>query len=94
MWNTFWSTRTLLGLGHLWMFLLVPFLAVPRTFASPYGPVDSRGNGSTLHPETFQVFNVDYSHVQVPFEIVLWILLASLAKLGEFIFSIFSFEGQ
>ncbi|XP_076148835.1 sodium/hydrogen exchanger 2-like [Alosa pseudoharengus] len=49
----------------------------------------SEGNSSELgplapghHAETFQVFNVDYSHVQVPFEIVLWIMLASLAKLA------------
>uniref|UniRef100_A0AAQ4QE42 Sodium/hydrogen exchanger n=1 Tax=Gasterosteus aculeatus aculeatus TaxID=481459 RepID=A0AAQ4QE42_GASAC len=28
------------------------------------------------------VFSVDYHHVQAPFEIVLWIMLASLAKLG------------
>ncbi|XP_072519279.1 sodium/hydrogen exchanger 2-like [Salminus brasiliensis] len=29
-----------------------------------------------------RVFSVDYHHVQAPFEIVLWIMLASLAKLG------------
>nr|XP_060625714.1 sodium/hydrogen exchanger 2 [Anolis sagrei ordinatus] len=29
-----------------------------------------------------QVFTLDYPHVQVPFEITLWILLASLAKIG------------
>lgn len=27
----------------------------------------------------------DYQHVQVPFEITLWILLASLAKIGMFL---------
>ena len=27
------------------------------------------------------VFNLDYPHVQIPFEITLWILLASLAKM-------------
>lgn len=26
---------------------------------------------------------MDYHHVQAPFEIVLWIMLASLAKLGK-----------
>lgn len=90
--NTFWSTRSPLGLGHLCLFVLVPFLAARRTLASPHGPVASTGN-STLapgpHAETFQVFGVDYSHVQMPFEIVLWIMLASLAKLGEFIFTVF-----
>uniref|UniRef100_H3ANI5 Sodium/hydrogen exchanger n=1 Tax=Latimeria chalumnae TaxID=7897 RepID=H3ANI5_LATCH len=32
--------------------------------------------------ERVQVLVTDYSHVQVPFEITLWILLASLAKIG------------
>lgn len=29
------------------------------------------------------VFTLDYPHVQIPFEITLWILLASLAKIGK-----------
>ncbi|KAJ0050166.1 hypothetical protein NL108_013332 [Boleophthalmus pectinirostris] len=33
-------------------------------------------------PMALGVFSVDYHHVQAPFEIVLWIMLASLAKLG------------
>ncbi|XP_055368371.1 sodium/hydrogen exchanger 2-like isoform X3 [Betta splendens] len=33
-------------------------------------------------PVALRVFSVDYHHVQAPFEIVLWIMLASLAKLG------------
>ncbi|XP_061582357.1 sodium/hydrogen exchanger 2-like isoform X2 [Cololabis saira] len=33
-------------------------------------------------PRALRVFSVDYHHVQAPFEIVLWIMLASLAKLG------------
>ncbi|XP_068181583.1 sodium/hydrogen exchanger 2-like [Antennarius striatus] len=37
---------------------------------------------SVGHPRALGVFNVDYHHVQAPFEIVLWIMLASLAKLG------------
>ncbi|KAL2077763.1 hypothetical protein ACEWY4_027267 [Coilia grayii] len=82
MWNTIWSARVLLRLRHLWLFLLVPFLAVPAgTLASR---LPSGGNSSLdKHPETFQVFSVDYSHVLVPFEIALWIMLASLAKLGD-----------
>lgn len=38
------------------------------------------------HNETkkkFPVLAVDYPHIQVPFEISLWVLLASLMKLGE-----------
>nr|WRO44049.1 sodium/hydrogen exchanger 2b [Rachycentron canadum] len=33
-------------------------------------------------PIALRIFSVDYHHVQAPFEIVLWIMLASLAKLG------------
>lgn len=39
-------------------------------------------NGSML----LTVFSVDYHLVQAPFEIVLWIMLASLAKLGKWYF--------
>lgn len=40
---------------------------------------EAQGNASMEH--TF--FSLDYQHVQVPFEITLWIMLASLAKIGE-----------
>ncbi|XP_064015790.1 LOW QUALITY PROTEIN: sodium/hydrogen exchanger 2-like [Pogoniulus pusillus] len=39
---------------------------------------ESQGNESSQHA----FFSVDYQHVQVPFEITLWIMLASLAKIG------------
>ncbi|KAM6353426.1 sodium/hydrogen exchanger 2-like [Alca torda] len=39
---------------------------------------EAQGNKSSEH--TF--FSPDYQHVQVPFEITLWIMLASLAKIG------------
>ncbi|KAM6124705.1 sodium/hydrogen exchanger 2-like [Phoenicopterus ruber ruber] len=39
---------------------------------------DAQGNGSSEHA----FFSLDYQHVQVPFEITLWIMLASLAKIG------------
>lgn len=39
----------------------------------------SQGNESTGYPH---FFSLDYQHVQVPFEITLWIMLASLAKIG------------
>uniref|UniRef100_A0A7M4F731 Sodium/hydrogen exchanger n=1 Tax=Crocodylus porosus TaxID=8502 RepID=A0A7M4F731_CROPO len=43
-----------------------------------------RGRQNSLpSPDTrLHVFTLDYPHVQVPFEITLWILLASLAKIG------------
>ncbi|XP_060105099.1 sodium/hydrogen exchanger 2-like [Heteronotia binoei] len=40
-------------------------------------------NESTAHP---LFFSLDYQHVQVPFEITLWIMLASLAKIGFHLF--------
>lgn len=43
----------------------------------------SDGGLSVDLPMALRVFSVDYHHVQAPFEIVLWIMLASLAKLGE-----------
>lgn len=30
-----------------------------------------------------QIFTVDYNNVQIPYEVTLWILLASLAKIGK-----------
>ncbi|XP_009988198.1 PREDICTED: sodium/hydrogen exchanger 2-like, partial [Tauraco erythrolophus] len=39
---------------------------------------EAQGNGSSEHA----FFSLDYQHVQVPFEITLWIMLASLAKIG------------
>lgn len=40
---------------------------------------EAQGNDSSEHA----FFSLDYQHVQVPFEITLWIMLASLAKIGE-----------
>lgn len=40
---------------------------------------EGQGNDSSEHA----FFSLDYQHVQVPFEITLWIMLASLAKIGE-----------
>uniref|UniRef100_A0A8B9PZY0 Sodium/hydrogen exchanger n=1 Tax=Apteryx owenii TaxID=8824 RepID=A0A8B9PZY0_APTOW len=39
---------------------------------------EAQGNESLEHA----FFSLDYQHVQVPFEITLWIMLASLAKIG------------
>lgn len=38
---------------------------------------------STSQDERLSVFSLNYYHVQVPFEITLWIVLASLAKVGK-----------
>lgn len=40
--------------------------------------------GHNLTKKAFPVLGVDYHHIQKPFEISLWVLLASLMKLGEY----------
>ncbi|XP_019825398.2 sodium/hydrogen exchanger 4 [Bos indicus] len=37
---------------------------------------------SSQPAETISVFTLDYDYVQIPYEVTLWILLASLAKIG------------
>lgn len=59
----------------------------PRNLPPPLGFNSSDGTPSVdlplALPVALRVFSVDYHHVQAPFEIVLWIMLASLAKLGK-----------
>uniref|UniRef100_A0A671WKX6 Sodium/hydrogen exchanger n=1 Tax=Sparus aurata TaxID=8175 RepID=A0A671WKX6_SPAAU len=40
------------------------------------------GTGNVTHKKAFPVLSLDYHHIQTPFEISLWVLLASLMKLG------------
>lgn len=40
------------------------------------------GNHTSVK-KAFPVLSFDYEHVRLPFEISLWVLLASLMKLGE-----------
>lgn len=44
------------------------------------GPLDATESG---RDEKLHIFTVDYEYVQIPYEVTLWILLASLAKIGE-----------
>lgn len=54
------------------------------TSSSPPSPASVVAPGTTPFEESrLPVFTLDYPHVQIPFEITLWILLASLAKIGE-----------
>nr|XP_004669665.2 sodium/hydrogen exchanger 2-like [Jaculus jaculus] len=46
-----------------------------------WGPKVNQDNGSGVSTHTL-FFSVDYQHVKIPFEITLWIMLASLAKIG------------
>ncbi|XP_069827078.1 sodium/hydrogen exchanger 2-like [Dendropsophus ebraccatus] len=53
------------------------------TTSSPgSSPETNTQHGVTPAETRLSVFTLDYPHVQVPFEITLWILLASLAKIG------------
>lgn len=48
---------------------------------------DNHKMTETRHNETkklFPVLSLDYENVQTPFEIALWVLLASFMKLGEY----------
>uniref|UniRef100_A0A8D0GND4 Sodium/hydrogen exchanger n=1 Tax=Sphenodon punctatus TaxID=8508 RepID=A0A8D0GND4_SPHPU len=73
-----------------WLVLLVtlqcPFAAayldLPNNNAtSAYEPGSHDATGS-VQDERLHVFKVDYDSVQIPYEVTLWILLASLAKIG------------
>ncbi|XP_037636573.1 sodium/hydrogen exchanger 2-like isoform X2 [Sebastes umbrosus] len=70
-----------------WLTCLAPCLALtppaePHNLPPSLGFNSSDGSMSVDLPMALRVFSVDYHHVQAPFEIVLWIMLASLAKLG------------
>lgn len=43
----------------------------------------AQGSGHNVTKKPFPVLDLDYPHIQTPFEIALWVLLASLMKLGE-----------
>lgn len=43
------------------------------------------GNQTGNTKKAFPVLSFDYDHVRLPFEISLWVLLASLMKLGEYL---------
>ncbi|XP_072477832.1 sodium/hydrogen exchanger 2 isoform X2 [Notamacropus eugenii] len=56
---------------------------VMGTSPVPASPGSVVAPGTTPFEESrLPVFTLDYPHVQIPFEITLWILLASLAKIG------------
>ncbi|KAE8625506.1 hypothetical protein XENTR_v10006290 [Xenopus tropicalis] len=67
---------------------VIPFvLFIPQALASvsssgTSSAITSSKNDVTVGETRLSVFTLDYPHVQIPFEITLWILLASLAKIG------------
>lgn len=68
---------------------LTPPAQLPQPHNLPPAPGFNSSDGSLSVdvPMALRVFSVDYHHVQAPFEIVLWIMLASLAKLGKLLCS-------
>uniref|UniRef100_A0A8C5MTP9 Sodium/hydrogen exchanger n=1 Tax=Leptobrachium leishanense TaxID=445787 RepID=A0A8C5MTP9_9ANUR len=50
--------------------------------SSPSGSAPNTSHHDPIASSGLKLFSVDYGHVRVPFEITLWIMLASLAKIG------------
>ncbi|XP_001514675.2 sodium/hydrogen exchanger 2 [Ornithorhynchus anatinus] len=88
-------TPRLLLLLLLQLLLLLLQAAGPAAALSEPAPGEMEGSAapaglghavapaaSPLEDGRLPVFTLDYPHVQIPFEITLWILLASLAKIG------------
>ncbi|XP_032304940.1 sodium/hydrogen exchanger 1-like [Coturnix japonica] len=62
--------------------------AAPPATAQEVHPLNRQHHNHSAegHPKTrkaFPVLSIDYSHVRIPFEIALWILLACLMKMGR-----------
>lgn len=45
---------------------------------------DQHSGNATFVKKAFPVLSLDYNHIKAPFEVSLWVLLASLMKLGEY----------
>lgn len=77
-----WPLPLLLS-QRLWACLALTLPDEPHDGPPSAGFDASRVGPSVDQPGALRVFSLDYHHVQAPFEIVLWIMLASLAKLGK-----------
>uniref|UniRef100_A0A803TB05 Sodium/hydrogen exchanger n=1 Tax=Anolis carolinensis TaxID=28377 RepID=A0A803TB05_ANOCA len=85
------GSRSLQCVNFLWLLLSLSTLEgcfaasyvklPPRnaSFSDKADPFDAAESG---RDERLHVFIVDYEYVQIPYEVTLWILLASLAKIG------------
>ncbi|XP_062831467.1 sodium/hydrogen exchanger 4 isoform X2 [Anolis carolinensis] len=85
------GSRSLQCVNFLWLLLSLSTLEgcfaasyvklPPRnaSFSDKADPFDATESG---RDERLHVFIVDYEYVQIPYEVTLWILLASLAKIG------------
>lgn len=82
------AAATYLWCSPCWTLTPPAEIGQPHNLPPLLGGFNSSGGGGdgslTVDlPLALRVFSMDYHHVQAPFEIVLWIMLASLAKLGE-----------
>lgn len=77
-----------------WLLLLLLTLLCPPAAASldepkpssrllPHYEPDHEDAVGSLQEKRLQVFTLDYNYVQIPYEVTLWILLASFAKIGK-----------
>lgn len=75
-----------------WLLLLAALMCSEATsdFNKPTSPSALHDSdvrfaaASSELDERITVFALDYDYVQIPYEVTLWILLASLAKIGKF----------
>ena len=78
-----------LGLLLLLVFVFLEGSVLPLGVAGSLNENDSHGpkahNATPPTKKPFPVLSFEYSHIKTPFEISLWVLLASLMKLGEYI---------
>lgn len=74
----------------VWLFLegsVLPLGAASSPDVTQKADLDNHKMSEQRHNETkkpFPVLSLDYENVRTPFEIALWVLLASLMKLGEY----------
>lgn len=74
-----------------WLLLLVAFkcseassdLNESTNSTAQHEPNVRFAAASSEADEKISVFALDYDYVQIPYEVTLWILLASLAKIGK-----------
>lgn len=82
--------RGLLLLLMVWLFLegsVLPLGAASSPDVTQQADLDNHKMSEQRSNETekpFPVLSLDYENVRIPFEIALWVLLASLMKLGEY----------
>nr|XP_060623082.1 sodium/hydrogen exchanger 4 [Anolis sagrei ordinatus] len=85
------GSRSLQCMNFLWLLLFLStledcfaanYVKLPPRNASSSGKADPFDATESGRDERLHVFTVDYEYVQIPYEVTLWILLASLAKIG------------